>query len=320
MEQTPAQRSVREALAELHLKTRMLEDERDYFLQLQKTTQKVYCSHAKDLQDILEKERDHFVVVQDALQLQLQRLLSDNTLAHAKILELREGASKNKWTMEKHANEICDDLRRAVELQFSELNQWRSKNVLLLEQKDIIEKDVAALLHNQLMLHKHSRRLKKNCVVPTSVVEPLQVDVKKPFVPCGPVERLRPSTHNVNALIQTIEKGNLRSPKKVRNGCQLHDVCRSVLEELVRLRNEYESLTDTLGNPNVDTLQTSRKLREVFETMEQKKDQLRKLRKTQLRVEDDLRVQLMIQDVMRQNSACESLRGELLHVLRSSSS
>ncbi|CUG01740.1 Hypothetical protein, putative [Bodo saltans] len=346
--------SVRSALSDLQLKVKLLEDERDHFHHLYLTTGRAFEDHRRELNLLLHKERNVAAASEERLRLDLQRVLSENTVLHTRVVEsksevaVRIRTSVEEFRAEQRVRE--ERIREEISMIHDQLLDQRRRCAALRDVKKTTEIEMTALLQQQSSLQSevdvlhHTRfQLEEQIQIEAltadrarrSPVRPCQSlsspsrhgKVPKIFIPSGRVEnigsRIRPSTHNIQAVVQTLEKTSQLQPRPydgTRSGKQLDRVCRTIINELLDMKREYANLTDTLGSPMVDALEVSRRLRQLMYDIDRKTEQLRQLRRQQLRIDDDTRIHEMMKEILDEQGIYEDMHEELLRILRSTSS
>jgi hypothetical protein len=343
MDFTVPQHSVRSALGDLQLKVRLLEDERNHFEHMFCVTGRAFEDHRLELNQLLAKERQLAARSEEELRLELQRVLAENASLHAREMEAKQQQSlRIRTAMESFQTEQSvreARLRADVSEAYAELQQLRRVNESLQIERSHLETSLvqdnarhgqleAELLRIQRDLGQmEQRRSSPGRPCESNVlVDGKGARVRKTFVPGGPVDVWRmtsPATHNIQSIVQTIEKKNLLKPRRHGSpsaqdgGHQLDDVCRALILELVRQREEYNAITAQLLDPRYDTLGASRRLREVMQAIDDKTNQLRALRRQQSRINSENRLQGILDEVFRENRYCEAMHRELQHIIRS---
>lgn len=344
--------SVRSALSDLQLKVRLLEDERDHFHHLFLTTGRAFEDHRRELNLLLHKERAVASADEEKLRLELQRVLAENTLMHTRIVESKSEASVRIRTAveEFRAQQLHSEdlLRTQIATVHDELLAARRRGAEIRDEKRAVEAEMAALLSNQSVLQRESdalqttrnqleeqgfvheraeEKLRRSPLRPcrTPSAERQHHKVKKVFLPSGRVEAQtkRPATHNIHAVVQTLEHQSLLQPRPTdgsKTGRQLDGVCRGLISELLDMKREYAALTDRLGDPTVDSLEVSRRLRQLMYDIDRKTEQLRQLRRQQVRIDDDVRIHEMFKEILSEQDVYEGMHEELLRILRSAAS
>lgn len=348
------QRSVRHALTELQLKTKLLEEERDYFVHLQMTTARAFADHRNELQGLLQKEQQYAAAQEERMQAHLQRLTSENALIETQHSEARRHSNSrlhqavedfqgecqlrekrltaevttvhdelrrahDRATEALAALEVLrldvDDLKRRQALLQGEVQQLTGDNQRLADEADF---QARARLHSSSAVRAAAAARVSSR--PRALQEPL-----KPFIPSGKASHEHmgvPSTANVNAVVQTIRSANIRSPMRShsqpqhRSGHHLDGICRSLIAELLELRAEYDAICRAMSLPEADSLGLSTRLRQVFAAMDQKMLQLRQLRKSQHKLDDEERLNGLLAEVARENNHCTRTLTELVSVIR----
>jgi chromosome segregation ATPase len=342
MEYDLSHQSVRSALAELQLKVKLLEDEKNHFQHLHQTTSRAFDDHRRELISLLEKERAVAGAREDRLRMDLQDTLAINTQLHQSVMEQRQvNQARMQTTMMEFRAEratVSEKLRHQVDDVYKEVSSLRKSIKDALEVKGSIEQEIHTQNQRQQSLHEeveilraqqmslerriallreHEERRKRSPERPCRTA--------KVFTPSGRVDRasyVNPATHNIHAVVQTIEKHNVLTPRErapTRSGRQLDAICRSMIEELLEARREYNVLAKRLKDPFVDSLETSRRLRQVMDEIDRKMTQLRHLRLQQHRIDDDMRMHELLEDILNENAQCELLHRELQQVLRATS-
>ncbi|SCU70968.1 uncharacterized protein TEOVI_000254800 [Trypanosoma equiperdum] len=97
----------------------------------------------------------------------------------------------------------------------------------------------------------------------------------------------------------------------------LDAICRSLLREILQMRKEYQECTAALNDPTSDTVELSRRMRNLMCTLDRKVHQLRSLRQQQAKVEDKLRMHDMLMEIAEENNYCRSVYSDLLELIRS---
>ena len=342
MDFTVPQHSVRAALTDLQLKVRLLEDERNHFEHMFCVTGRAFEDHRLELNQLLAKERQLAARSEEELRLELQRVLAENSALHARGMEAKQAqALRIRSAMETFQTEQSvreARMRAEVSEAYSELQQLRRVNESLQIERSHLETSLVEdnARHGQLEIEL--RRIQRNLGSQeerrNSPARPCEANVlidgcgarvKKVFVPGGPVDVWRmtaPATHNIQSIVQTIEKKNLLNPHRHRGrvvgGHQLDDICRALILDLVRQREEYNSITAQLLDPHSDTLAASRRLRDVMQAIDDKTNQLRALRRQQSRINSEQRLQGILNEILQENGYCETMHRELQHIIRSS--
>lgn len=347
MDFTVPQHSVRSALSDLQLKVRLLEDERNHFEHMLVVTGRAFEDHRLELNQLLAKERQLAAKSEEELRFELQRVLAGNQTLHATAMEARQHhALRVRSAMESFQSEQSvreARLRADVSEAYAELQQLRRVNETLQVERSQLETSLVqdnarrGLLEAELLrMQRDLGALEQRRASPgrpceaTVLVDGRGGRSKKTFVPGGTSHDRRmasPATHNIQSIVQTIEKKNLLKPRRhgspdgggVRpyDGGQLDDVCRALILELVRQRGEYTAITAQLLDPRYDTLGASRRLREVMQAIDDKTNQLRALRRQQKRINTENRLQHILGEVFRENGYCEAMHRELQDIIRS---
>lgn len=347
--------SVRSALSDLQLKVKLLEDERDHFHHLYLTTGRAFEDHRRELNLLLHKERNVAAASEERLRLELQRTLAENTVLHTRVVESKsEVAVRIRTSVEEFRSEQRlreERLQHEISAIHDQVLEQRRRCALLRDEKKVTEVEMTALLQQQSHLQQetdvlhHTRfQLEEQIQLEAlaadrsrrSPVRPCQPGLTSPsrhgkvpkiFIPSGRVEtigtRMRPSTHNIQAVVQTLEKASQLQPRAydgTKSGKQLDRVCRTIINELLDMKREYAMLTDTLGSPFVDALEVSQRLRQLMYDIDRKTEQLRQLRRQQLRIDDDTRIHEMMREILDEQGVYEDMHEELLRILRSTSS
>jgi hypothetical protein len=346
--------SVRSALSDLQLKVKLLEDERDHFHHLYLTTGRAFEDHRRELNLLLHKERNVAAAGEEKLRLELQRILAENTVLHTKVVEHKsENASRIRTAVDEFRSEQRlreERLRAEVTAVHDQLLEQRRRCASLRDEKKTTEIEMTAFLQQQTslqqeldVLHRTRQQLEEQIELEAmaadrarrSPTRPCQAALVSPqrhgrtqkaFIPSGRVERigsrLRPSTHNIQAVVQTLEKTSQMQPRPydgTRSGKQLDRVCRTIISELLSMKREYATLTEQLGSPLIDALEVSQRLRQLMYDIDRKTEQLRQLRRQQLRIDDDTRIHEMMKDILDEQGVYEDMHEELLRILRSTS-
>lgn len=335
LEYKSPQRSVRQALIELQLKTRLLEEERDYYVTLNATAARAFDEHRSELVSLLEKERTYSAGHEQRLQDTLQRILADNAELSAqltkrrgenqnelklRIAEAREEASLTEQRLRRElmlARDELDGLRRKMETSLEEQRSRKEAAEALRAQQEALQDEVSRLTRQSdvLML----QRYKAEEAQPARQRRDVSFE-PKPFVPSGPPQGL---THNANALVQSIERANYRSPRRSASARpqrgELSGVCRSIVRELVELRAEYEAITNALKAGGDDAGRAGRRLREVFALTNEKLTQLNQLRRSQRNIDEQRRISEVLESILGENAHCEESYRYLKEVIRCSS-
>jgi hypothetical protein len=178
--------------------------------------------------------------------------------------------------------------------------------------------------------------------------------IKAPFIPSGSTKHIlkttaEPATHNVHALVQTVRKANYRSPPRTRpedvlaamNGqppppqtgavssrstsvervddATLRSMRQSLQMELEELRAEYDGIAHVLGDPQFASSGVSRKLRQLFEAIESKTQQLDAINTAQSRMTAAYRLSRMMDESDRRNHEASALHASIMGVVHSKS-
>ncbi|RNF02072.1 hypothetical protein TraAM80_06615 [Trypanosoma rangeli] len=109
----------------------------------------------------------------------------------------------------------------------------------------------------------------------------------------------------------------LSSHTGTKSGRHLAAVCRSLLREILAMRREYQDCNAALNDPLADTVELSRRMRNIMNELDRKVHQLRSLRQQQAAVEDKLKLHDMMLEIAAENNYCESIYGDLLELIRS---
>ena len=232
--------SVQHALAELQLKTRLLEEERDYYLSLAHNSKRSFEEHRAELNSLLAKERDHFRRREDSMQAELQLLLSDNAAMQSRVLDYRsqmtvrlneELRAFQQETLRKES-----EYRREMKELHDELMGLRREHSAAAAQKDAADRGLSATRAAQDAMQRHVRELtseNQELMVVAAAASlgnrlvrnpsardasprgrPVSKRVCLPFVPssCGKAASLSgsrtvlQSTHNSHALVQAARR------------------------------------------------------------------------------------------------------------------
>lgn len=316
-------RSVRDALAELNLKTRLLEDERDYYVSLHAATDKAYEHHRFELQSLLIKERELFAMSERAMQDRLRDAQAENDIARQHSLGERDRMSRE---VQRLVDEMkADSIQRSAQMRAelaehtAMLQRLRDQNQLLVGEKEGLEDEIRLLLKRQEMLRAEiiRRRAEQRLLLDQNAAP-------KPFIPNGKTQRdeYAPASHNVNALISTIHNRNFLLPgehkryKSPQAITPLHDACGAILRELMDLRLEYHLLAEELNKAHTDVPSTTARLREILQQVERKKSQLKKMRSSQRASSDDEKLHVMLKTIAQQNNMAERLYSDLIACIR----
>lgn len=317
-------RSVRDALAELNLKMRLLEDERDYYVGLHDATDKAYAHHRQELQSLLLKERALFATSMRAMEGRLQTLRDEVHAAGRLHTDAHESMMKDM--LRRQEEERADreaksgHLRSELAEHRTTLELMRSQTHTMLGEKEGLEEEIGELLKRQEMLRSEliKRRAEHRALVEAE-------NGVKPFIPGGKTRRGEyvPASHNVNALVSTIHKRNYMLPNDNRRmrspsvgGGAVDDASGAILRELMDLRLEYHLLARELNNPHADVTATSARLREILQTVERKKGELRELSKTKKVAADADKLHKMLSQIAKQNNMAEQLFSDLITCIR----
>lgn len=354
MEYDLSTQSVRSALTDLQLKVKLLEDERDHFQHMHGTTGRAFEDHRRELSMLLQKQRSLSAVAEDKLRMELQRVLAENTLLHTKVVESKQDSSARLRAAVEQFQETQrsreEEVRILATTVHKELLEVRSLVTSRREEKRRIEAELADSLAHQTHLQAELGSLKVQRIqleeqqhadaewhkrLGTSPSRPCKQDpaaarngcssrgrTRKTFIPGGGWDGKKPITHNMTAIVQTLERQAVLAPRpydSTRTGRQLDQICRTVIEELIARKREYSLLTDRLADPFVDSLGVSRRMREVMLEIDRKTDQLRQLRRQQLRIDDGVRLHELFKDIASEMGVYESLHQELQEVIRSTS-
>lgn len=346
--------SIRSALSELQLKVKLLEDERDHYEHMYVTTTRSFEDHRRELSSLLQKERNYASNAEAKLQSELHNVLSENTLHHARLVEQKtEWQSKMREAVEEFQAEQRlkeERLRAEIRCAHDELLNIRRSSAKCRDEKRTTEAEMTTMLQQQTSLQEEIETLKAQRF---QLEEQLLVDqmnydrirrspnrpcrsnsgdsrggarstsaTKKVFLPSGKTVDRQPASYNINAVVQTLEHRALLQPRSfdgTKSGKQLDAVCRTVITELLDMKKEYALLTDRLGDPLVDSVEISKRLRQLMYDIDRKTEQLRQLRRQQARIDDDMRVHEMFKDISQEQGVYESMHHELLRILRESS-
>jgi hypothetical protein len=333
------QHSVRSALGDLQLKVRLLEDERNHFEHMFVVTGRAFEDHRLELNQLLSKERELAAKGEEELRLELQRVLAENSSLHARTMEAKQHQSlRIRTAMESFQTEQSvreARMRSDVSEAYAELQQLRRVSEALQIERSHLETSIIQDKGRQQQLEAELQRIQRDLGAaeqrrssPPRICERSILQSRKTFVPGGPVDALRmssPATHNIQSIVQTIEKKNLLRPRRhtspsrviENDGHQLDDVCRALILELVRQREEYNKITAQLLDPRYDALSSSRRLREVMQAIDDKTSQLRALRRQQSRINTENRLQAVLDEVFRENRYCEAMHREIQQIVRS---
>ena len=319
---------MREALSELQHKTRLLEDERDYFVNLQATTERAYDQHKRELQGLLIKERAYFASSERELEAQLSDLLQVNQTMDIERAALEEERKREADSRRRR----FDDEERRMQVQLAEaretLRRMAAEREALARDAADIEGDMRGLLQSQHELRESvsyqqatRRQLEKR-------LEAFHAQ-PKPFIPCGRVSKVfpnepneyLPATQNIHAKVSTIEARNFRVPMDNRRLLSARSPAEQlggrILHDIVDLQLEYDVTAEQLDNPYTDVGVASARMKALLKDIEAKKLQLRRVRDTQLYKDEEARLRAVLGEVAKENNLCEKLHGDLLNILRS---
>ncbi|RNF13362.1 uncharacterized protein Tco025E_06207 [Trypanosoma conorhini] len=134
-------------------------------------------------------------------------------------------------------------------------------------------------------------------------------------------EKTAPTSSLPSTPMRHVEESNATSESLshagTRSGRHLAAVCRSLLRETLAMRREYQDCNAALSDPCADTVELSRRMRNLMNELDRKVHQLRSLRQQQAAVEDKLKLHDMLLEIAAENNYCENIYGDLLELIRS---
>jgi hypothetical protein len=319
---------VRDALSELQHKTRLLEDERDYFVNLQSTTERAYDQHKRELQSLLVKERGYFASSQRDLEAQLSDLLRIN-----QTIDVERSAIEQERRRETDARRRrFEDEERRLRTELADaretLRRMAADREAVASEAAGIEGDIKTLLETQQDLRAS---VAKHQATRRQIEKRLEAfhAAPKPFIPSGRIVRASanepedylPATQNIHAKVQTIEARNFRMPMENRRLPSTHSPAErlgsKLIHDIVNMRMEYDVTAEQLDNPYTDASLASSRMKDLLKGIEKRKLQLKKVRDTQLHQDEQARLHVVLGEIARENNLCERLHGDLVTILRS---
>ena len=251
MSHSPQREEVRHALKELQLKTRLLEEERDYYVNLQLSSAHAFEDHRRELQQLVDMERRRYAKIENDLQVELEMILAKNRSLHN---EERDARAEHNTRLSAALEQMQHDaaaretrMRHEIEMCQKELHAIRQKKQDQESEARTLRDDIDRLNGEQSMLNRRNRELADqhaDLVERHAEIEARQriaraqrlaaqrassakgapkthretsATILHPFLPSGKVDREHigvPTTHNANAYMQVIRKSNYRSPPR----------------------------------------------------------------------------------------------------------
>jgi hypothetical protein len=348
---SPDRETVRQALKELELKTRLLEEERDYYRNLQLSSTHAFEDHRAELQLLISKEREYSARREQSLQNQLESILAENRALHSAEMQARaDHNTRISGAMEQLQRDSSareSRLRSEIELCQAELRKFRTQNAELDTEISAIRQTSNELrLRHSVLTAQAKEASEYNSVLAEAqaaeeakrraqqaarraaqarLMSPRQFLGGKSqpcFLPSGKVAKDNmtvPSSHNAQTFVSAVRKGNYRSPRRVDPNPaftpEYEVLCTSIVKELEELRREYNLISSHIGD-SAPTDSAAQKLKAVFQAMDRKTQQLQQLRDSQTRQEDYERLREILKEVEFENRYCANRLEELVAVIR----
>lgn len=335
-----------DGLAQVQLKVRMLEEDRDYHSNLQRSSEREYNHHRAQLDELLRKERRVHHERETALTRTLAHL-------HDEAAMLRRALEES---MEQHAR-TCERIRREEDSE-REARDMRARADLAAAQNEANqrEEELAALLRTvQELREQRERKMarvsrleadqrKLNVQLNSASRKVPKGKVAHPFLPAGPTNKLdrvgMPSSQNVHSFSQTWQRAAMRTPgadsplgrrspgRATRSAVISGELEKKLKADLRSLYKQCSLLANRISSEAGDAAAdengsvpsaNSAQLRSIFAAIDQKQRQLADVRTAGNRLAPAETMDQVQADAEDARIAAEATHAALLNALRTSS-
>jgi hypothetical protein len=337
--------STLDGLAQLQLKCRMLEEDRDYHSKLQRESEKEYVHHRSHLDELLRKQRR----VHHERETTLTRTLAH---LHDEAQMLRRALEESMEQQQRAAERIRredDAEREAHRLRLrAEIAAVSNEANVREEELARLRREVEELRAQRERKHARVNRLeadqrKLNVQLSNKTKSGGGGKVVHPFLPAGRSDKERtglPTSQNVHSMAQTWSRAKMRTPggasplmrkspsRPTRTGLVSAELEKRIKNELRLLYRQCTTMASELSHIDpaaADDVNSrslvpiSGKMREIFNQIDAKQRQLNDIRNANTRLSSTDTMDQANIDTDEARLEAEATHAQLLNVLRSSS-